>query len=347
MTTRFAMLLPILLALAAARAGAGEINDLLTALPVLSKPQAQAIPAPDGLKEFAKGVLILKGGKGVVMTGTVIIDQGPADGLEVFACLQNGKTHESVVRLGAETGPVVKAAFLTFLGTAVGPISDGVGSPEDSGLPARGTPLSVTMRWEDPDKPGSWLSTDASCLVRDRVNDKPYPPLPFIYTGSRFMTVEETGPGGQARKIERFMLDSTKSVVDIYDEGDALLASPFPGSGYDKHFEVNSGLCPPVGTPIQLAFQRCELPLTLVESPTGDLRQVGQEGGGPLTDAALGGLLTAAYGAPAMPGLRALGVVVGGSTERAKDVETRLRLLRLAVQVKAWVTPVFIPSAGR
>jgi hypothetical protein len=343
MTKPFALLLPILLALAAVRAAAGgEISDLLSALPALAKPQAQALPAPDDLKEFAKGVLVLKGGMGVVLSGSVIIDQGPADGLEVFACLQNGKTHESVVRLNAETGPVVKAAFLTFLG-----LSDGVGAPEDSGLPARGTPLSVTMRWQDPDKPGSWLVTDASCLVRDRINDKPYPPLPFIYTGSRFMTVEETGPGGQARKIERFMLDSTKSVVDIYDEGDSLLASPFPGSGYDKHFEVNSGLCPPVGTPIQLAFQRLELPLTLVESPTGDLRRVGQEGGAPLTDEALGGLLAAAYGAAATPGVRALGVVVGGSTERAKDVATRLRLLRLAVQVKAWATPVFIPSAGR
>jgi hypothetical protein len=342
MTTRFAMLLPILLAMAASRSMAAEINDLLVALPVLAKPQAQALAAPDDLKEFAKGVLILKGGMGVVLNGSVIIDQGPADGLEVFACLQNGKTHESVVRLGAETGPVVKAAFLTFLG-----LSDGVGAPEDSGLPARGTPLSVTMRWADPDKPGSWLSADASCLVRDRLTDKPYPPLPFVYTGSRFMTVQETGRGGQPVSREVFMLDSTKSVVDIYDEGDALLASPFPGSGYDKHFEVNSGLCPPVGTPIQLAFQRCELPLTLVESPTGDLRRAGQEGGGPLSDEALKGLLAAAYGAAASPALRALGVVVGGSTERAKDVETRLRLLRLAVQVKAWVTPVFIPSAGR
>ncbi len=345
MTNRFALLLPILIAVAAiGPAAGGEINDLLSALPVLAKPQAQALPAQDDLKEFAKGVLVLKGGMGVVLSGSVIIDQGPADGLEVFACLQNGKTHESVVRLSAETGPVVKAAFITFLG---GILSDGIGSPEDSGLPARGTPLSVTMRWIDPDKPGSWLSTEASCLVRDRVNDKPYPPLPFIYTGSRFMTVEETGPGGQARKIERFMLDSTKSVVDIYDEGDALLASPFPGSGYDKHFEVNSGLCPPVGTPIQLAFQRCELPLTLVESPTGDLRRAGQEGGGPLTDEALVALLSAAYGAAAAPGVRALGVVVGGATERAKDVATRLRLLKLAVEAKAWVAPVFIPSAGR
>jgi hypothetical protein len=343
MTMRFALLLPLLLALAAPSAAAGsEINDLLTALPVLAKPQAQAIPAPSELKEFATGVLILKGGMGVVLNGTVIIDQGPADGLEVFACLQNGKTHESVVRLSAETGPVVKAAFLTFLG-----LSDGVGAPEDSGLPARGTPLSVTMRWADPDKPGSWLSADASSLVRDRVNDKAYPPLPFIYTGSRFMTVEETGPGGQTVKRERFMLDSTKSVVDIYDEGDALLASPFPGAGYDKHFEVNSGLCPPVGTPIQLAFQRLELPLTLLESPAGDLRRVGQEAGPPLTDEALGGLLAAAYGAAGQPGVRAVGVVVGGTTERAKDVATRLRLLKVAVAVKAWVAPVFIPSAGR
>lgn len=327
MTKRFAMLLPILLALAAIRAGAAEISDLLSALPVLPKPQAQPLPAPDDLKEFAKGVLIIKGGMGVVLSGSVIIDQGPADGLEVFACLQNGKTHEGVVRLSAESGREANAAFIAVLD-----LSDGFGSPEDSGLPARGTPLRVTMRWADPDKPGSWLSTDASCLVRDRVNDKPYPPLPFIYTGSRFKTVEVTGPDGQTRTIDRFMLDSANSVVDIYDEGDALLASPFPGSGYDKHFDVNGGLCPPVGTPIQLVFQRCELPLTLIESPTGDLRRVGQADGATLTDEALGGLLVAAYGAAASPGVRALGVAVKGTTERAKDVAIRLRLLRLAMR---------------
>ncbi len=341
MTMRRILLLPALLVLAAtATAAGGEIDELLIALPVLPKPQAEALPAPNDLKELAPGVLVLAGGKGVVLSGAVIIDQGPSDGLEVFACLQNGKTHESVVRLSAETGPVVAAVFKAYLG-----LSDGVNSPEDSGLPARGTPLRVTVRWQDPDKPGSWLSVDASCLVRDRVNDKPYPPLPFMYTGSRFMKVAETGPDGQPITRERFMLDSTKSVIDIYDEGDALLASPFPGAGYDKHFEVNSGLCPPVGTPVQLAFQRLELPLTLVESPAGDLRLPGAAAGATLDDQALGELLAKAYGAGAAPGARAVGVVVGGATERTRDVATRLRLLKLAAQVKAWVAPVFIPSA--
>ncbi len=341
MTIRLAWMLPAIIAsLLAQRCAAEEINDLLLALPVLPKPQAHAIPAPAEIKQLATGVSIVPGER-VVLGGTVIIDQGPADGLEVFACLQNGKTHESVLRLSAEGGQMVKAAFIASFG-----LSDGVGSPEDSGLPARGTPMRVTMRWADPDKPTSWWAVDASSLVRDRVNDKAYPALPFIYTGSRFMTVEETAPNGSAIKRQRFMLDSTKSVVDIYDEGDALLASPFPGAGYDKHFEANSAVCPPVGTAVQLDFQRLDLPLSLVESADGELHRTG-EGTPVLSDAELVALLAGTYGVDAKCEVRAIGIVVGGATERAKDVAVRLRLLRRAVEAKAWVVPVFIPSAAR
>jgi hypothetical protein len=341
MTKRPSWLVPAIIACAAVRAaGAGEINDLLLALPVLDKPVAQAIAAPPEFKQLAPGVSFVLGER-VVMSGTVIIDQGPADGMEVFACLQNGKTHESILRLSAEGGQMVNAAFIAALG-----LHNGVGSPEDSGLPARGTPLRMVVRWADPDKPTSWWSVDGSCLVRDRVNDKAYPPLPFIYTGSRFMTVEETAPNGNPIKRDRYMLDSTKSVVDIYDEGDALLASPFPGAGYDKHFEANSSICPPVGTSIQLDFQRVELPLTLSESGDGDIHRLG-DGAPALSDAEAGPLLAQAYGAGTTPSVRAVGIVVAGSTDRAKDVALRLRLLKLAVAVKAWVIPVFIPSASR
>jgi hypothetical protein len=70
------------------------------------------------------------------------------------------------------------------------------------------------------------------------------------------------------------------------------------------------------------------------------------DGNPALSDADLGPLLAGAYGVAAKPNLRAVGIVVAGSTERSRDVALRLRLLKLAGAVKAWVVPVFIPSAS-
>lgn len=339
MTDRPLVLVSLLLACAAAVVG-GETPDPLLALPALAKPEPTAVPAPGDLKELAPGVFAVTGER-VVLTGKVIIDQGPVDGLEVFACLQNGKTHESVVRLTATGGPVVKAAFIAGLG-----LTDGIPAPESSGIPARGIPLRVTVQWQDPEKPGSWLAVDASSLVRDRLNDAPYPALPFIYTGSRFLSVEETGPDGNPVKRDRFMLDSTKSVVDIFDESDALLASPFSTAGFDKHFESYSAICPPVGTPVRVVFEKTALPLVLQMAADGQLRH-GAADSAVLGDDELRALLAKHFAAADKPPLRALGVVVANSTDRAKDVAARQRILALAAAAKAWVMPVFmLPSSG-
>jgi hypothetical protein len=333
---------PPVLALAACSAllsgalEAGEVNDPLLALPTLPKPVATAVAPPGEMTEFAPGVLVTLGQR-VALTGKIIIDQGPVDGMEVLACLQAGKTHEANILLTAASGQVVKTAFIAALG-----FSDGVAAPENGGLPARGTPVRVVVQWQSLDQPGQWLAVDASCLIRDRVPDRPYPPLPYVYTGSRFQVLDETGTDSKPVKREHFMLDSTRSVVVNYDEPDALLASPFPGSGANDHrYEANSGISPPVGAAVRLVFEKAELPLTLALPPDGKLRQAGADGA-PLDDAALGELLAKSYGAGAKPNLRAVGVTVAAGTDRQLDVAARQRLLAAAAAAKAWVVPVFI-----
>ena len=79
MTKRLSWLLPALMACALSLpAIAGEINDALLGLPALDKPEAQAIAAPGEIKQLAPGVSFTLGER-VVLAGTVIIDQGPAD----------------------------------------------------------------------------------------------------------------------------------------------------------------------------------------------------------------------------------------------------------------------------
>jgi hypothetical protein len=170
--------------------------------------------------------------------------------------------------------------------------------------------------------------------------DQPYPPLPFIYTGSRMMTLQETGPDGKPVQRERFMLDSTKTVIANYDEPDALLGSPFPGADVDQRFEVNSAIAPPPGTPMRLVFEKAELSLTLAMNADGALSEPAHAGQ-ILDDAALTQLLVAHYGPAVKPTLRALAVTVAASTPRTKDLAARTRLIGLAAAAKLWVVPVF------
>lgn len=318
---------------------AGDAPDPLLALPALPKPKPVMLTvAPDG-REVAPGIAIGAGKPAaLVLTGSVIIDQGPVDGLEVLACLPTGKTHESLIRLTAASGQLVKATAIATLG-----LDDGVPAPEATGQPGRGTPLRVMVAWQSPDQPGQWLAVDASSLIRDRNIDKPYPALPFIYTGSRILEVDETGVDSKPIKRKRFMLDSTKSVIDVVDEPDALMASPFPGAGTDKHFEAYGAICPPAGTAVKLVITRAELPLTLALLPDGQLR-LPQADSAVLDDAALQSLLAKHFGDGATPGLRAVGVTVATTTPREQDVAARARILTAAAAAKAWVVPVFIPG---
>jgi hypothetical protein len=313
---------------------AGDAPDPLLALPDLPKVKPTAIAAPTALKEFAPGVLVAIGDS-VALTGTIILDQGPVDGMEVLACLATGKTHESLLRLDAANGQLVKAAFIAALG-----LSDGIPAPEATGHPGRGTPLRVLVEWESLDAPGTWYAVDGSRLIRDRNTDKAYPALPFTYTGSRFQVVDETAPDGRPIRQERFMLDNTKSVVGIVDEPDALIASPSPGASTDKHFEANSAICPPAGTKARVVFSKTTLPLTLVMDASGGLHA--DASAASMDDAVLEGLLAKHYGPDSAPALRAVGVQVDASTPRDHDITARLRILAAAARAKAWVVPVYV-----
>jgi hypothetical protein len=331
------MRLPILLLLAwSAVLPGADPTDPLTLLPVLprSAPAVVSGPPDAGVSAvvLAPGVRIIPG-QFVLLDATVQMDQGPADGLEVIACLRDGKTHETMLRLDTDAAAVVKAAVLAALGPADGQIT-----AEGSGLPARGTPMRVRVHWQDDQ--GGWRVADASTLVRDRVLDRPYPALPYVYTGSHERVVTETGPDGNPVRRTRFMLDNSKTVVGNYDEPDMLLASPFPGAVRDDRFEIHSAEAPFARTRAVLTIGPAVLPLT-VQADGETLRTVD---GSVLGDAALEATLARHYGLEASPELRAVAVMVPSQAPRAADVRIRDRILAAAARARAWVVPVFVPS---
>ncbi len=321
-----------------AATAADKAPDPLLTLPVLPKPEIATIE-PLARGEPLPGVAGVRYvlGERVALDGSTNIDHGPVDGLEVLACLKDGKTHEALVRLDTTTGQWVKFACIRALGLE----SDGMPTAEGSGVPARGTPVRLRLAWKDED--GKTRIVDASCLVRDRVMDRAYPPLPFVYTGSRFQVIQEQGPDGTTKRKERFMLDSTRSIAVNFDEPDALLASPFPGASDDARFEANSALVPSAGTVIELVIEKAQLPFTLDMDETGALSYEGRPRHEALNDPALGEVLAAHYGAGLPPdALRAVGVKVRRSVDRSLDVAARARVLAAAAAAKVWVVPVFV-----
>lgn len=309
--------------------------DPLAALPELPRPLPQHAAAPPF--DPAAGTVLAPGvrlvpGERIVLDATILFDKGPTDGLEVLACLRDGKTHESLLRLTANTGDVIKAAGLAAFGLA-----DGRPAEENHGVPARGTPMNLTVLWRSDD--GDWRWIAAANLVRDRETDRPFPDMPWVWTGSRMLLITETGADGKPVRRERFMLDSTRSLAVNYDEPDALLASPFPIADQDQRFETNSAVCPPPGTIAYVAISPAPIVLQLRLTADGSITRDGAV----LDDASLAGVLVAAFAAPAKPAHHAVLVRTANGTGDDLVVAARSRILAAAAG-KAWVLPLFQPE---
>ncbi len=306
------------------------VEDPLALLPVLARQQAAAAVDPGAVDEIAPGIAIVPG-RAVILNGKTRFEQGPADGLEVIACLDGGKLHESFMVLDTRNAAMINFACLSVLG-----VKEGQPIPrENCGIPARGMPVRVQVQWRTD---AGWSEVDASCLVRDRITDRAYPPLPYIYTGSRLMTIPETDTEGKLVKVERFMLESTKSLVVNFDEPDALLASPFPNADDDHRWEVYSGLPSPAPHSVaRLVLSRATLPLTLHADAAGALSRDATA----LDDAALAAVLAEVFGADQQPALRAVAIIVPPDSPRENDVAIRSRIITAAIAAKAWVLPVF------
>jgi len=311
-----------------------KAHDPLLLMPVLPNGVWTACPAPPEGQPIMIGSQALRSvmGQAVLLDTFLNMDKGPEDGMEVLACMEDGKTHEALLRadFAGNQGRYLKFACISALG-----LKDGTPAVEFTGLPARGTPVRMRIYWHDDEQ---WKSIDASCLIRDRDMDRGYPPLPFVYTGSREVAGEQFGPDGKPMKVTRFMLEGTRSIAVVFDEPDALIGSPFPGTKENARFEANSALTPPVGTKLVLAIERTTLPLLLTSTEHGALSYQGQA----VDDAQLQALLGKFY-APSAPAdeLRAVQIQEPPATEHEVDVAIRAHILAAAAIAKAWVVPVF------
>jgi hypothetical protein len=298
-------------------------------------PQGTVTTVPaDTAVPLAPGLTVVDGPLRLRILATVVQDSGPADhGLEAAACLPSGRRFESLLALASDD-----AAALVAAGAALWSLPEGAGSAEGDPIPARGTPMRVRLRWHDD---GALYRIDLSCLVRERADDRQWPPLPFLWTGSATTAVRLPDPAGGVRTIDAPALALSRVAIAIEDAEGALLASPMPPSPGAAGREVDSSRVPFAGTAVAIEIAPAVLPMALDLGADGTLFDPG--GTEPLAPVAVRDRLRAAFAAPDPERLAAVAVTPRPDTPRHRDAEARLALIAHAAAAGVWAMPVFTP----
>jgi hypothetical protein len=206
-----------------------EDEHVIPAPKLPDPPGAKKLPKPDEVWVDAKA-------KQVMVDGYVSLRKGY---LEMFACLQGTKEHESVVavRTRAKT---VHAALL-----AVGAVPGTPVQFRPEFKPPTGTVIDVEVRWLD-DK-GKWKSAKAEQWVRNTKTKRPMT-QPFVFAGSIFDKNEATG-----REI--YMAEGGEFIC-VSNFATAMLDVPMRSSdsNEDLQFEANTEQIPILGTPVRLVL---------------------------------------------------------------------------------------------
>jgi hypothetical protein len=197
------------------------------------------LPEPKGATRLSPDYDVwLDPQRGVVLVdGQVSLRRGM---LEMFACIRNTKEHESIVT--ADTQAFLVHAGLLRLGAEPGHPAQFV--PEFK--PPTGSEIEITVEWRDED--GKEHSAKAQDWIRDLKTGEAMA-YPFVFTGSRFWTDEETGKqyyqaeGGDFICVSNFGTAALDIPVESSQSNDAL------------EFEAFTERIPALGTPVRLVLK--------------------------------------------------------------------------------------------
>lgn len=226
-------------------------------------------PASDGLEQALRklrmpGVRLNLEERAVDVEAEVCLHEGL---LELVACTEDSKEHESIVVLKAR--PLhVHTALLLFgarPGTpAMRKVADGEGGERLIPVPPAGDAIDVSLVFPGPDgkpqehpirrfiAPANLLDFDGSPLPEAK--KKPFPPK-FLFAGSLLV---EKGAGPR-----KYVCEDSGNVISISTFGDELLC--LPGiHGHDNDglaWQVNPKGLPAVGKPVILRLRPIKKPV--------------------------------------------------------------------------------------
>lgn len=214
--------------------------------------EAQGVPAPDappspklpryqdppGCTRLSPkfNVWLDKPNKRLVMVGEVCQTAGP---MEMFACLQRTKEHESIVAVPTEAF-IVHAGLVALGAEPGGPVQF---RPEYK--PPRGTEIGVSVYWSDA-QGGRRQARAQDWLMHVQTGQ----PLehPWVFAGSGFWTDPLTK--------ERHYQAEEGDFICISNFPSAMLDLPVESSASNAAllFEANPDKIPPKGTPVTLVL---------------------------------------------------------------------------------------------
>jgi hypothetical protein len=206
-----------------------EDEHVIPAPKLPDPPGAKKLPKPDQVWVDAKA-------KQVLVDGYVSLREGY---LEMFACLEGTKEHESVVAVRTKA-KTVHAALL-----AVGAVPGTPVQFRPDFKPPTGTVIDVEVRWLD-DK-GKWKSAKAEQWIRDTKTKKPMT-QPFVFAGSYFEKEKSTG--------REFYMAESGDFICVSNFSSAMIDVPIRSSdsNAELQFEANTEAIPILGTPVRLVL---------------------------------------------------------------------------------------------
>jgi len=214
---------------------------------VAAEPLVDALlDAPLTDEEKARGVSLVPGGgrvdfksKTLVLPSEVCLRQGP---VELFACAEGGKDHESVLRVRCR--PELVNLNLTLFGLKKGPSRPPAGTPP-------GDRVIVLCEWT---LDGKTTTARAEDLIWNAALNRPMDRVGWTYVGSRFVPEHDVETG---KPTGRTIFEAVygRTLLATFLDRAALFETPLPEGVDDSVFMVNEKTVPPRGTPVRLIIR--------------------------------------------------------------------------------------------
>lgn len=198
-----------------------------------------------------------------------------SDWVELIACSPGSKEHESILTVAARPSHVHLALLILGLepGAPMRFDPDAAADDPNGVIAPEGPAVRVTVVL--PQAPAGPQATDeahgkgqavrempVTDWVVDRATGQPLPDVPFRFTGSRMVPINER---------ERYLADLNGTVISLVNFGDEVLARPtdLTNANDQASLQANTDAIPPLDTPVVLRLYRVEAPNTPAATPPG------------------------------------------------------------------------------
>ena len=184
--------------------------------------------------------------KGEISKALGEYDEELKGAVEFIACGPTGKVYESIITTEASAKDVYEA--IEKLNIKPGTPPDYV---EEKGghVPPTGTTFLLSVEWEQDEKT---KRVRAEELIYNFKDDKPLPPVAWIYSGSRVIPDLDSD---DEDAVIPYAFMSNHIVALEQTDASALFQNPLPESVKENLYKKNDDIMPELGTPIRFVIE--------------------------------------------------------------------------------------------